>query len=121
MCNSVEPGPSSNKYFPNWNGNEYVCLVDDGTRIVPESAPLYPDLGSCCDFNYSWNLAQCYAADGPSGKFYPNLDGDNFLCFQDVDSDAETLPFGAPVYDDRSSCCEAQFPWARDECINHLV
>eukprot|EP00956_Cyclotella_meneghiniana_P017194 scaffold27816_cov72-Cyclotella_meneghiniana.AAC.2 len=122
-CNNAddaESGPS-NKYFPNWNGAPYVCLLDDGTHIVPESAPLYADLTSCCDLHYSWNMAQCNAVDGPTGKYYPNLDGDRFVCLHDSGIDFETLPLGARLYDDRLSCCEAQYPWASDECINHLV
>eukprot|EP00956_Cyclotella_meneghiniana_P028796 scaffold68079_cov66-Cyclotella_meneghiniana.AAC.5 len=135
VCNSVEAGPS-NKYFPNWIGADHVCLLDDGSHTVPQSAPLYSDLTSCCDFNYSWNLAQCNAVEGPTGKYFPNLDGDDLTCFQDngrfklpfadpVDNydnaDTETLPFGAPLFDDLSSCCSNYYPWARDECIDFLV
>ena len=119
VCNSVEPGPTY-KYFPNWNGNDHVCLKDDGTNVAPESVPLYEDLASCCDFNYSWNLAQCYAVEGPSGKYFPNLDGDDLTCFQNI-GEIQTLPFGAPLYEDISSCCDHHYSWVSNECVNFLL
>eukprot|EP00956_Cyclotella_meneghiniana_P006250 scaffold8160_cov38-Cyclotella_meneghiniana.AAC.2 len=130
-CNNVENEPSY-KYFPNWDGNGYVCFLDDGTHVVPDSAPLFDDLTSCCDSQYSWNTAQCNSVYGPSYKYFPNLHGVEPICFFDdggftlpfavIDDDDDAaidIPFGAPLYDDIRSCCDAQYPWARDECISY--
>ena len=114
-CISIRP---SNRYFPNWDGTDHVCLADDGSNIVPANAPLFDDLASCCDSQYSWNLALCNAVEGPSNRFFPNWEGADHTCF--VDNGRNTLPFGAPLYDDLSSCCEDQYSWALDECNNFI-
>ena len=131
VCNSAELG-ASYKYFPNWDGIGHVCFLDDGTRVVPESAPLFDDSTSCCDSQYSWNMAQCRSVYETTYKYFPNLDGVVPTCFwnagqftfpfdvhDDDDDVAPHIPFGAALYDDIQSCCDAEYPWARDECISN--
>lgn len=113
ICNGVQAGPS-NKYFPNWDGTEHVCLLDDGINVLPASAPLFEDLASCCDSQYSWNLAQCNGVTGPSNKYFPNWDGAAQTCL--LDDGSNTIPFAAPLFDDLQSCCESQYSWKLDEC-----
>ena len=109
----------SNKYFPNWDGYDPVCLADNGHNIVPVNAPLYDDLASCCDSQYPWNSALCNAVEGPSNRYFPSWGSAENTCF--VDNGHRTLPFGAPLYDDLSSCCEDQYWWAIDECKNSFI
>ena len=109
----------SNKYFPNWDGYDPVCLADNGHNIVPVNAPLYDDLASCCDSQYPWNSALCNAVEGPSNRYFPGWEGVENTCF--VDNGRRILPFGAPLYDDLSSCCEDQYWWAIDECKNSFI
>ena len=107
-----------NKYFPNRDGHDAVCLVV-GNNIVPEGAPLYDDLASCCGSEYPWNSALCNVAGGPSNRYYPNWESGENTCF--VDNGRRALPFGVPLYDDLSSCCEDQYRWAIDECNNSFI
>jgi predicted secreted protein len=57
-CNGIVVGPS-NKYYPNWSGAPNVCLLDDGSNVVPAGAPMYGDLSTCCASHYAWNLNAC--------------------------------------------------------------
>jgi hypothetical protein len=116
LCNDSE---GTNKYFPNWDGYDFICLKDDGHNIVPEGAPLYDDLASCCDTEYPWNSALCNVAGGPSNRYYPDWENGENTCL--VDNGRRELPFGVPLYDDLSSCCEDQYRWAIDECNNSLI
>ena len=114
-ANTGVDGPSL-QYFPNWGGSNHVCIANDGTNVHPAGAPIYNDLESCCNFHYSWNMAQCNAVSGPSCKWLPNLEGGDLTCIQDAT--AQDLPFGARLYNDLESCCAHQYTWVKDECVN---
>jgi predicted secreted protein len=113
-CNGVVLGPTD-KYFPNWEGTDPVCHLDDGSNIVPGYAPLYNDLATCCARHYSWNSNECNGVVAvPTNKYFPNWEGVPHVCL--LDDGSNSLPVGAPLFADLATCCATHYSWNSNEC-----
>jgi hypothetical protein len=113
---------ATGKYYPNWGSalGPHVCLLDDGSNTLPAGAPLYTDRSSCCSIHYSWNSNECNGvASGPSNKYFPNWNGAPNVCL--LDDGSNTLPAGAPLYSDISSCCTTHYGWNLNQCLGIVL
>jgi hypothetical protein len=113
---------ATGKYYPNWGSasGPHVCLVDDGSNTLPAGAPLYTDRSTCCSSHYSWNSNECNGvASGPSNKYFPNWNGAPNVCL--LDDGSNTLPAGAPLYSDISTCCTTHYGWNLNECLGIVL
>ena len=118
----------SGKYYPDWEGGNESCLVDNSSTPAPEYMQVtklwFSDtLGECCDKYYEYNPGECKGSSSiGSNKYYVNFD--TWKCVRDcaVDSGVDCGGFSErdwtdEEFDDKSSCCTKYVSWNYKECM----
>ena len=129
MGNSLAP---SGLFYPNWEGNEFLCLSDGNEPSYMRNKPdtwLYPDIESCCQRYYGWAFNDCVVASGgmsmssSTRKWYANFQIN--ICVQDCIVDAVDPTCGGlakssdQLFETPDSCCEVKLSWvARSVCVD---
>jgi hypothetical protein len=127
-CKGISSSSSgSGKYYPDWEGTNTGCLVDDTTHLAPSymegATYLFDTLNECCDAHYSWNADTCKGTTATvTNKWY--ADWADSTCYKDCATGGADPDCGGPaeswqagqLYDTRATCCSTHFSWDYDHC-----
>ena len=125
----------SDKYFPDWAGDNEGCLQDTGSTRAPDymsgsTTWLFDDLESCCSQHYSWNKNNCMGTSSStalngSEQFYVLWKGganNADVCVKDCAVGAGTNCGGFAEswdtkYDTQAKCCSERVSYAYKDCM----
>ena len=125
----------SDKYFPDWAGDNEGCLQDTGSTRAPDymsgsATWLFDDLESCCSQHYSWNKNNCMGTSSStaltgSEQFYVLWKGganNADVCVKDCAVGAGTNCGGFAEswdtkYDTQAKCCSERVSYAYKDCM----
>jgi hypothetical protein len=126
---TVASSAGTGKYFPDWEGENVGCRVDNGSTLAPEYMHnsghwLYDTLDTCCEKHYGYNLSGCKGQSTVdytgSEKWY--IEWSTGKCVQDCTTQSGTKCGGLAdswnlKYDTQEKCCAERSWWDKKECM----
>mmetsp|Transcript_2498 Transcript_2498/g.5063 ORF Transcript_2498/g.5063 Transcript_2498/m.5063 type:complete len:633 (+) Transcript_2498:404-2302(+) len=111
-------------YYPDWTKSNGGCKTGGGQPQYMTLAPstwMFATLDACCSRYYSWMLNDCKGTSGaaPSGLWYPDWTGPDDTCKNDGNEPQYMdLNPGAWMHSSKQACCEANFGWMLNGCLD---
>jgi len=123
--NGVSSLASGNKWYADWSSGDETCQNDGQApqyMVDNMNLWLYDDRDACCKRFFNYKYADCVggAAAAPSGRYFPDWEGDNEGCLVDSTTTPapEYMSSGANtwLHATLDECCEQHYGYRVEEC-----